>query len=353
MRLPRALLLGCAAALFLIIPACDGSNAGAGGRSAGGRVFAEEAPPEPMPPPPAAAPAAPPPPGPVDPPAEEIEPEASTASPYRCQMPALPIPRPQDCARGRDYPRCKWQIPHALHSEGSWRRWRNTIPEHMYGRPALVAFVITAARELHRLHPEQILAIGDLDAPGPRHSTHDRGVDVDLYLPGALLVENAGGGRYLDNYEGKSEPEQERLRARVEELAKILAACSGGRLRIYYNDPIVMERFHGWFDAQGYASPFGRPMQAHNSLHDFHFHVTIAEDLPLLPSDPYETPPPVEPIAALPGAAQVAASDALSSRNRAASSAGSSAEPGMEPSPGADETRPGPPAPEPEPEAGE
>ena len=100
------------------------------------------------------------------------------------------------------------------------------------------------------------------------------------------MVDNAGGGRYPSNYEGKSPQEIEALRARVIELAKILATCTAGRLRIYYNDEDVQRRFHEWFDGKGYESPFGRPMQTHNRLHDFHFHVTIAEDQELLPAAP-------------------------------------------------------------------
>ncbi len=195
-------------------------------------------------------------------------------------------------------------MPHATLSSGRYRRWRNTIMEHWWGRPALVALVLAVASEFDRVYPEQVLAVGDLDAPGPRHSTHDRGVDVDLYLLGAMRVENAGGGRYPNNYEDKSNEETEELRSRVETLARILATCTGGQLRIYYNDEVVMERFHAWYDAQGFPpnDEFGRPMQAHNRLHEFHFHVTIPEDLPVLEREPL--PPgvadPVERIEAPP-----------------------------------------------------
>lgn len=230
---------------------------------------------------------------PSEPTAEGEEPETSVeepvaeASPYQCIVPALPIPRPNACRQGRSYPRCKWQMPAAPLSQGRYRRWRNTIVEHWWGRPGLVSFLLASADAYEQVYPEQVLAIGDLDAPGPRHSTHDRGVDVDLYLLGAMLVENAGGGRYPNNHEGKSEEEIEELRQRVETLARILATCSGGQLRIYYNDDVVLERFHAWYDQQSFAeNPFGRPMQKHNRLHDFHFHVTIPEDLPVLPREP-------------------------------------------------------------------
>lgn len=206
---------------------------------------------------------------------------------FACRVPPIPIPRPRECVRGEGYPACKWQMPAAPLSDGRYRRWRNTIVEHWWGRPSLVTFILASMAEFDRLHPDQVVAVGDLDAPGPRHQTHDRGVDVDLYVLGALLTENAGGGRYPSNYEGKSEEEVEALRVRVLDLAKVLAACANGAVRIYYNDEVVLERFHAWYDAQGFApNPFGRPMQRHNSLHDFHFHVTIPEDLPVHAMDP-------------------------------------------------------------------
>ena len=204
-----------------------------------------------------------------------------------CAVPAIPIPRPRECVRGRGYPQCKWQMPHATLSGGRYRRWRNTIMEHWWARPALVSFVAASAARYHERFPDQILAVGDLDAPGPRHQTHDNGVDVDIYLPGAMLVENAGGGDYPNNHEGKTEAEVEETRRRVEGLARVLAECAEGAVRIYYNDDVVLERFHEWYDAQGFAeNPFGRPMQKHNHLHDFHFHITIPEDLALLPREP-------------------------------------------------------------------
>lgn len=218
---------------------------------------------------------------------------------FTCRVPPIPIPRPRECERGESYPACKWQMPAAPLSDGRYRRWRNTIVEHWWGRPSLVTFILSSLAEYDRLHPDQVVAVGDLDAPGPRHQTHDRGVDVDLYVLGALLTENAGGGRYPSNYDGKTEAEVEALRTRVLDLAKVLAACANGAIRIYYNDDVVLERFHAWYDAQRFAeNSFGRPMQRHNSLHDFHFHVTIPEDLPLHAMDPLaaETAHPIAPI---------------------------------------------------------
>ncbi|HJK94107.1 MAG TPA: hypothetical protein RMH85_18370 [Polyangiaceae bacterium LLY-WYZ-15_(1-7)] len=234
------------------------------------------------------------------------ETEARPPSPYACRVPAIPIPRPRECVRGRSYPDCKWQMPHATLGGGRYRRWRNTIMEHWWARPATVSWVLASVDAYHEVYPEQVVAVGDLDAPGPRHQTHDKGVDVDLYLLGAMLKENAGGGRYPSNFEGKSEDEIEGLRQRVETLARVLATCANGQLRIYYNDEVVRDRFHAWYDAQGFPeNPFGRPMQRHNELHDFHFHVSVPEDLPRLPAEPLaegerhpiapiEPPPPPE-----------------------------------------------------------
>ena len=75
------------------------------------------------------------------------------------------------------------------------------------------------------------------------------------------------------------------MRARVLDLAKILATCAAGRVRIYYNDPVVIERFRRWFDQRAMRSDVGPPMIAHNRLHTFHFHLTIAEDLAPLERD--------------------------------------------------------------------
>jgi len=223
---------------------------------------------------------------PVEPPEaeHEAEDEAEPAPPpYSCVTPAIPIPRPRECVRGHGYPRCKWQMPHATLSDGRYRRWRNTIMEHWWARPALVATVLAVADAFEQEFPDQVLAIGDLDAPGPRHTTHDRGVDVDIYMLGAMMVENAGRGRYPNNYEGKSEEEVEDLRQRVETLARIFATCTNGQLRIYYNDEVVLERFLAWYEEQGFpeSEEFEAPMRKHNRLHEFHFHITVPEELPM------------------------------------------------------------------------
>jgi hypothetical protein len=198
-------------------------------------------------------------------------------------MPPMPIARPAACAAGAVYPECKWAMPDTHEVGGLYTRWRNTIDEHTWGRPALVGVMLATAHAFRARFPNQELLVGDLDAPGPRHVTHKTGVDVDLYLPNTLLVENLGARRYRPNYRTMSNVNIEHARHRVEALARILAVCTEGRVRIYYNDITVRDRFHAWFDARGLVTPFGRPMQRHNPLHDFHFHVSIGEDTPVPP----------------------------------------------------------------------
>jgi len=198
-----------------------------------------------------------------------------------CRQPAVTIPRSDGCARGRPYPRCRWQLPEPEGDEHEI--WRNTTDDHRWGRPGLVSLLLASAAEYRRRWPGEHLVIGDLDAPGPRHQTHDRGVDVDLYLPESMIARNIGGGRYPDNYEGRSAAEVESMRARVLDLAKILAVCADGQIRIYYNDPEMVRRFGAWFEERGYESSVGRPMMMHNALHRFHFHLTVPEDLAPLP----------------------------------------------------------------------
>lgn len=209
---------------------------------------------------------------------DDVEPEPPT---YGCRVPEVEVERRSGCDEGLPYPACKWRLPPPHRAGRAYTIWRNTVDEHLWGRPALVATVLGATREYARHYPGEVLAVGDLDAPGPRHETHDAGVDVDLYLPRVMEVENLGGGDYAENYRGMGALERRMVRARVETLARILATCTQGRIRIYYNDRHVRRRFHEWFEAQGFVTPFGRAMQKHNDLHRFHFHVTIPKDLPL------------------------------------------------------------------------
>jgi hypothetical protein len=202
---------------------------------------------------------------------------------FVCRRPALEIPQTAGCERGGVYPRCKWQLPDDALSDGLYEVWRSTTPEHRWARPGLVALVLAAAADYQRRWPGEHLTIGDLDAPGPRHQTHDRGHDVDLYLLDAMIARNEGGGRYPDNYENRSASEVRSLRARVMDLAKILAVCADGDVRIYYNDPEIVDRFEAWFAARGLVSDVGRPMQMHNPLHRFHYHLTVSDDLEPLP----------------------------------------------------------------------
>lgn len=198
--------------------------------------------------------------------------------PIVCRATTAEIPRSAACDRGRAYPACRWQLP--VPEEGQpWEIWRNTTDDHRWGRPALVSVILATAEEYARRWPGEHMVVGDLDAPGPRHQTHDRGHDVDLYLLDAMIARNEGGGRYPDNYEDRRPSEVRALRARVLDLAKIIATCASGRIRIYYNDPDIIRPFRAWFDEQGMASDVGPPMRMHNDLHRFHFHLTISDEL--------------------------------------------------------------------------
>lgn len=203
------------------------------------------------------------------------------ADEYRCEVPDVEIEKAAACDRGAPYPYCHHQLPEPWKVERSYTVWRNTSPEHRTARLALVNLALATAAEYSRIYPGEVLAIGDLDAPGPRHETHDEGVDMDLYLPSAMAVENLGLGEYGENYADLT-PLQRRMRqGRVETLARILATCTNGRLRIFYNDEEVEARFLAWYRARGFEeSELGPPMRAHNDLHRFHFHVTIPQDSP-------------------------------------------------------------------------
>lgn len=209
---------------------------------------------------------------------------AARGEEYACILPDLPITRDPRCDEGASYPACRWELPDTAVANGLYVVWRSTTPDHRWARPGLVTLVMAAAREYQRRWPGEHLTVGDLDAPGPRHQTHNRGVDVDLYLETAMLDVNLGRRRYEDNYANRSAAEVALLRERVMDLARILATCSGGRLRIYYNDPEIITPFRAWFDAHGLVSDVGPAMLMHNRLHRFHFHMTVPEDLPPIAS---------------------------------------------------------------------
>jgi len=203
---------------------------------------------------------------------------------YACLQPRLDITEDAACARGEPYPACRWELPSEEASGGLYRVWRNTTPEHRWARPGLVSLVLAAAREYAERWPGEQLTIGDLDAPGPRHQTHDRGVDVDLYLPHAMLDRNEEGRAPFDNYQGLSRAQIRLHRDRVMDLGKLLATCSQGRLRLYYADRPLVEAFRAWFTEQGLVSDVSpQAMQMHNALHRFHYHMTVADDLAPLP----------------------------------------------------------------------
>ncbi len=202
---------------------------------------------------------------------------------YRCVQPALEITKSAGCEAGRGYPACRWQLP--IPTDQRYQVWRNTTPEHRWGRPGLVSLILASANEYARRWPGEHIAVGDLDAPGPRHRTHRNGVDVDLYLLEAMMTRNEGHRRYVDNYANRSTTEVRLLRARVMDFARILAVCARGQIRIYYNDPEIIEPFRAWFDGRGLHSDVGQAMEPHNRLHEFHFHLTTAEDLAPLPTE--------------------------------------------------------------------
>ncbi|QQR89389.1 MAG: hypothetical protein IPJ88_14455 [Myxococcales bacterium] len=195
----------------------------------------------------------------------------SGASSLSCEMPELDIPKTEACNLGRVYPECKWQIPEQEQAEGLYVLWERTPPAERWGSPTLVKLALKAAYAYTKAYPGERLTVGDLDAPPDQHKTHNRGMDMDLYLRGSMLSTVEGGG----NYRSRSTFEQRMLRARVFDLAKILAQCAQGQIRIYYNDEVVMRWFNPWFWARGWRPPFGQAMVAHNHSHDYHMHVTV------------------------------------------------------------------------------
>jgi len=151
------------------------------------------------------------------------------------------------------------------------------------------------AAEYQRHYPDEPLVVGDLDAPGPRHRTHRTGVNVDLYLPQSMATRNEGPGDYPDNYAGRSALHVAERRARVESLARILAVCSQGKTSLLYNDEPVNSSFRRWYIEQGFDGSPGAPVQTHNPLHLFHFHVTIPETLTFEDLRSSATPSPEDP----------------------------------------------------------
>ena len=173
----------------------------------------------------------------------------------------------------------EWSIPEPKKSD-PYAIWRNTRQEHRSGKRNLVVALLQTAFTYAKIFPGEKLIIGDLDAPGPRHQTHREGIDADVYLPGRMRLENTTGHRpFPNNYRDADPGRVDGSRKRVLTLAKVLATCTQGNLRIYYNDEKVKEDFLDWYKRQGYSAPMGPPMQEHNELHGFHFHVTVKPSL--------------------------------------------------------------------------
>lgn len=203
-----------------------------------------------------------------------------------CRVPEVAIPQSDGCRLGLPYPSCRFRMPDPEAAGYLYDRWKSTTLDHWWGSPGLVTLILAVSAKYQQEYPGESLVVGDLDAPGPRHSTHRKGQDVDLYLPGMMRTENVR--RYVrpSNYEGQRSWQVAAKRARVVELAKNLAICTDGRIRIYYNDEPVERRFLNWFTMHGYKSPFGKPMRRHNYLHRFHFHVSVPENMSPLPFNP-------------------------------------------------------------------
>ena len=84
---------------------------------------------------------------------------------YACLQPALAVPAAEDCAAGRPYPRCRWQLPDPVElGVPYYRVWRNTTPEHRWARPGLVSLVLAAAREYGQRWPGEPVIVGDLES---------------------------------------------------------------------------------------------------------------------------------------------------------------------------------------------
>lgn len=194
---------------------------------------------------------------------------------FACALPRG-VDLPPRCD-AQDTDACRVHLPDPSEVGHLYGRWRSTSTAEQWGRPALVELLLRTAGEYAYLFPGERLVIGDLDAKGSRHTSHDRGIDADLYLPDTMEADNRGRHRVVDTYADLPELHVRMLRARVETLAQVLTECSGGRVRIYYNDAWLRRRFLTWFESRGLRSPFGRALQGHNETHRYHFHVSLDE----------------------------------------------------------------------------
>jgi hypothetical protein len=129
-------------------------------------------------------------------------------------------------------------------------------PEEQWGAPDLVKTTIAVAREWNRLHPNQRIGVGDLDAPN--HDSHDKGEDVDIYSRDGLFPSLPGHAQN-PNYRP----------ALAEELAKLYFQIGNINL-IGFTDTEVIGRVNAWAAEQKLSG-----QMTYWGGHDDHFHVRI------------------------------------------------------------------------------
>lgn len=144
---------------------------------------------------------------------------------------------------------CGWiQLP----NDSSYYQKYNT-PGEDWGKPALVNMLIAVAQSWQSTGKPKI-QIGDLSGKCRQaggHASHDRGIDVDIDLPGGMMVD---GSRYNPQL--------------AIDLAKEFITC--GATDIGYEDPQVLQTVNAWASENGYP---GRIKDW--SGHADHFHVRI------------------------------------------------------------------------------
>lgn len=124
-------------------------------------------------------------------------------------------------------------------------------PGEDWGKPNLVNMVMAVARSWKTTGMSTI-QVGDLSAECRQaggHASHDRGTDVDIDLPGGMMVDGT-------NYH----PEL------AIDLAKKFIEC--GATDIGYEDPQVIQAVNSWAEQNGYSGRI-RSWSGHQN----HFHV--------------------------------------------------------------------------------